>query len=223
MRHPAAYWGKAARCRFYNCFSPCRAQLDRNFFYQLKEVIMSRRGRRPVLDERKKAEILAVLSTGCDWETAAIYVHCHPKTIHNTAHRDPAFAEKLGRMRKKATISHLANINVAGKEPHYWRASAWFLEHLDPDNYGLRSPETVKPDQIKSLMEELFKIMIEEVPVARFRKAIIKRLEKLYCKNKMDDKELLEIGKNLDEERQDFPENTKMLTEETPKNEKIDV
>jgi hypothetical protein len=183
---------------------------------------MSRRGRRPVLDERKKADILAVLSTGCDWETAAIYVHCHPKTIHNTARRDPAFAEKLGRMRKTATLSHLANINVAGKQPHYWRASAWFLERIDPDNYGLRSPETVKPDQIEKLMAGLSRIMIEEVPVARYRKAFLKRLQKWFADNKLNDEELLELGKNSDEETCDFPENTKMFAQETPKNEKID-
>jgi hypothetical protein len=117
--------------------------------------IMSKRGRPAVLDDIKKSEVLAILSTGCNRWTAAKYVNCSPKTIYNAAQRDPRFAKELARLERQSEIVHLGNLNVIAKKPAYWRASAWMLERLFPDRFG-RQPEDLTPGQsIEPIMAAL--------------------------------------------------------------------
>jgi hypothetical protein len=123
---------------------------------------MSKRGRPTVLDETKKSEILAILSTGCNRQTAANYVDCAPKTIYNTALRDPKFAKKLSRMETSSEVVHLVNVNIAARNPSYWRASAWALERLLPKRYGQRKPDTVTPEQLEGMMKAFAEIAPEE-------------------------------------------------------------
>ena len=140
---------------------------------------MSRRGRPPVLDEVKKAEILAVLATGCSRQSAANYVGCDLKTIYNTAQRDPEFAEKLVSRESSVEVAHLVNLKNAGKETRFWRASAWSLERLLPDRYAARTPDTFTVEQFSQLVSAIAQMMVEEVPVDHYRKRMIARLEKL--------------------------------------------
>jgi len=140
---------------------------------------MSRRGRPPVLDEIKKAEILAVLATGCNRQSAANYVGCDLKTIYNTALRDPQFEEKLVNRETSSEIAHLVNLKNAGKETRFWRASAWFLERLLPDRYAARTPDTFTVEQFSRLVSAIAQMMVEEVPVDRYRKKMLARLDKL--------------------------------------------
>jgi hypothetical protein len=119
-----------------------------------------------VLDEIKKREILAILTVGCSRRTAARYVGCAADTIVNTAQRDPAFAEQLARAEHNAEIGYIKNIQKAAKKEQYWRAAAWALERRNPEDFALRSPEVITVEQI----------IVEEVPVARYRKNILRRL-----------------------------------------------
>ena len=73
-------------------------------------------GRPCALDERKKSRILALLMSGCSRRTAASSVNCHPRTILNTAKRDPEFAERLALAENASELIHIENINKAGRE-----------------------------------------------------------------------------------------------------------
>jgi hypothetical protein len=99
---------------------------------------MPRTGRPQTLDESKKKTIIAILSVGCTRAAAASYVNCNPKTISNTAKRDPYFAEQLTHVELAVEAAHLANILKAAKEKRHWRASAWALERIFPEKYGLK-------------------------------------------------------------------------------------
>lgn len=140
---------------------------------------MAKRGRPPVLDETRRREILAIVSVGCSRRTAARYVGCAPSTIHNTAERDPQFAAQLENAESKPELTQLKNITAAAKKPQYWRAAAWVLERLNPRRYAPRGPETITRDQIARLLDGFARIVADEVPVDRFRKRIIKRLDRL--------------------------------------------
>jgi hypothetical protein len=59
---------------------------------------------RPVLDARKRAEVLALLSFGESLRQAAAYVACAPTTITNAARRDPEFAHKMASARQAAAL-----------------------------------------------------------------------------------------------------------------------
>jgi hypothetical protein len=132
-----------------------------------------------VLDETRQREILAILPVGCSRRTAARYVGCAVSTIQNTADRDPSFAEKLRQAEYQHEFAYLRNIQQAAKKPQYWRAAAWVLERVVPEKYARRGPDVITIDQIKQVLAQFAEIIVAEVPVAKYRQKIIKRLESL--------------------------------------------
>jgi len=140
---------------------------------------LAKRGRRPVLDEIKRREIIAIVSVGCSRRTAARYVGCATSTIRNTAERNPAFAAQLEHAENQPELTQLKNITAAAKKPQYWRAAAWVLERLYPRRYAARGPDVITREQITRLLDGFARIVAEEVLVDRFRKNIIKRLDRL--------------------------------------------
>jgi hypothetical protein len=146
---------------------------------------MANVGRPFLLDDEKKSRILALLKSGCSRLTAASAVRCHPKTISNTAKRDPDFAEKLALAENATELVHLDNINKAAKDVKYWRASAWMLERLHRDRFGKARPDAIAPSQIADLIVDIAEIIIQEVPVATFRKQILKRFDRLLMETRL--------------------------------------
>jgi hypothetical protein len=140
---------------------------------------MSTAGRPHALSEMKKSQILALVKTGCGKATAARAVNCHPDTIANTARRDPEFAKKLALADNAAQLVHLDNVNKAGSDVKYWRASAWVLERLNPDRFGRSTPDAVTPPQLAALLLEIADVIVEEIPVARYRTRILKRFDEI--------------------------------------------
>lgn len=138
---------------------------------------MAKRGRKRILDGYKRREILAILAVGGSREMAAGYVGCSPTTIQNTADRDGKFAEQLRRKEKQWEIGYLDSIRTAARNERYWRAAAWALERINPGRYARRSPDAITIDQVKELLKQFAEVIVEEVPVDRYRKAIIKRLD----------------------------------------------
>jgi hypothetical protein len=132
-----------------------------------------------VLDEAKKSKILALLKSGCGRLTTAAAVNCDPRTIAREARRDPQFAGQLALAEREHALTHLLNLNRAGTQPQYWRASAWILERVLPNEYGKTKPNVVTADQLTALVTEIAEMIVEEVPVDAYRKRIIKRLEVL--------------------------------------------
>jgi hypothetical protein len=146
---------------------------------------MANRGRRCVLDEKKKSRILALLMAGCSRVTAANSVRCDPKTIFNTAKRDHEFAEKLALAENASELIHIENINKAGRDVKYWRASAWMLERLHPDRFGRSNPDAITPSQIAALIVQIAEIIIQEIPAARYRQQILKRFDRLLVEARL--------------------------------------
>jgi hypothetical protein len=143
---------------------------------------MSRRGRPPVLDHVKKREILAILTVGCSRRTAARYVGCAAATIQNTADRDAEFAAQLHHANHAAEIEYAKSIEKAAKKEQYWRAAAWALERLNPEDYGKRSPGKLTPEEVRTLLTRLTEILLDEVPVARRRKQMLRRFDRLLAR-----------------------------------------
>ena len=145
-------------------------------------VAPRKRGRPPVLDDMKKGQILGIVGVGCSRRTAARFVGCDAKTIRNTAGRDPEFAGQLAHASQAAEIEYVRNINQAAKKEQYWRAAAWALERLNPEDFAKRSPGYLTPEEVRTLLDRVGEILLDEIPVARFRKAALKRLDRLLAK-----------------------------------------
>ena len=138
---------------------------------------MAQRGRKAVLDEYKRREILAIVAVGCKREVAAEYVGCDPSTIYRTAQRDAEFAEKLRQKELQSEIGYLQNLRKAAQNERYWRAAAWALERMNPEKYGRRGPDVITVDEVGELMAQFAEIIVEEVPVPEYRKRILKRID----------------------------------------------
>jgi hypothetical protein len=136
---------------------------------------MGKGGRRPVLDEGKRREILAILAVGCSRRTAAKYVGCAPTTIQATAERDPAFAEQIARADSRTEIGCLTNIQKAANKEQYWRAAAWVLERRNPDEFTVHDSESITLEQAEQLVLELARIVADTLP-GRFRQEVLKRV-----------------------------------------------
>ena len=143
---------------------------------------MAKCGRRPVLDQYKKREILAIISVGCSRRSAARYVGCSPKTISNTAERNAAFARSLRQAEQKSEIDNMKNIQDAAKKAQYWRAAAWILERRNPEDFAPKNPNALTIDDMRQLLAEFVQIIMEEVTVAKYRKRLLKRLDMLTAR-----------------------------------------
>ena len=118
---------------------------------------MPKVGRPPVLDHVKKGQILAILSVGCNRRIAARYVGCSPKTIQNTADREPEFAKQLHHADHGAEIEYLKRIRTAAQKEQYWRAAAWALERLNPEDVdGQPVKVSIKLRGSAGVREEVF-------------------------------------------------------------------
>jgi hypothetical protein len=137
---------------------------------------MAKRGKRPVLDETKKHELLALLAAGCSRRVAAAYVGCSPSTIQTAARRDSKFAEALAHAENQSEVVYLQNIRRAASQDRYWRAAAWVLERRNPQDFAPRPPNTMRIEEVTELMRQFAVIVFEEVPVAEHRKRVLKRV-----------------------------------------------
>lgn len=140
---------------------------------------MTKASRCSVLDEIKKKEILAIVAVGCGRRTAATYVGCKLSVITREMEKDEAFAAEMHRHESNPEIGFARNIQDAAKKAQYWRAAAWWLERRNPDDFGPKKQGVVTVAQLQGLLSGLTIIITEEVPPGRFRKNIIKRVDKM--------------------------------------------
>jgi hypothetical protein len=140
---------------------------------------MAKCGRRPVLDDNKRREVCAILSMGGSRRLAARYVCCAPKTIRNTAERDPEFLAQLRQAEGQHELLYLRSIQSAAKKDQYWRAAAWVLERRYPERYAQRRPGTVTVPQIIELLAQFAEIIVQELPHGDDQQRVLGRLELL--------------------------------------------
>ena len=60
-----------------------------------------------------------------------------------------------------------------------WRAAAWYLERTRPELYAAGERGSMSRGEVQEAMAKLTEVLVDAVPVARFRKEMLKRLEDL--------------------------------------------
>lgn len=114
-------------------------------------------GRPAELDEVKRAEICALVSSGCSYRTAAKYVGCSVQAISALAKRDGEFAEQLEKAVAQREAILLSHLRESSKRS--WRAAVWLLEMTVGGRFG---------GSVSTLDEEAESEMLDEA-VGRMR------------------------------------------------------
>lgn len=121
---------------------------------------MSDVGRPRTIDDAKRREIIALVSTGYGLPGAAKYVGCTVKTIRREASRNDEFCQQLREAEMKAKMKPLRAIRY--KAHTHWRAAAWLLERTEPERFGKPDNKLLKPAEVDSLLDAvLTKLLLE--------------------------------------------------------------
>lgn len=137
------------------------------------------RKKRILQDGKKRNKITTVLAIGCSLQAAARMVGCSASTIRREARLDSSFAAKLDEAKGQAEVSYMQRIHKAAEKDQYWRAAAWVLERRHPEHYAARSPDMLTFAQLAELIGKIAEIIDTEIPDARYRQRVRKRLDEL--------------------------------------------
>lgn len=110
-------------------------------------------GRPRALDETKKREVCALISAGCSLAFAGRYVGCSAKTIRRETERDEEFGDSLRKSHLAAQLEPLRAIR--GKANTHWRAAAWLLERVDPEQFAKYNDKLYKPEEVSQFLENI--------------------------------------------------------------------
>lgn len=163
---------------------------------------MTRKRKGPVLNETNKAAVLGMIAVGCSRRVTAAFVGCSPATVRRAAQRDPEFGERLRNVSCMAEIGYLKNIKTAAEKPQYWRAAAWALERLNPEDFGRRIPDMATVEEIREFITRLAEILVEETLEPVRRKRVLKRIARLRTEVRAH-----AVPPHIDEEKDDEEEN----------------
>ncbi|WP_425395251.1 hypothetical protein [Aeoliella sp.] len=110
-----------------------------------------------VLDDVKKGEIAALISTGMSMSNAARYVGCDRKTIRREREIDEAFDERIRRAQMGAELKPLQAIREAASK--HWRAAAWLIERQDKQRAARRKAK--QADKVTVSRKQLAKVAVK--------------------------------------------------------------
>ncbi|WP_425399133.1 hypothetical protein [Aeoliella sp.] len=110
-----------------------------------------------VLDDVKKGEIAALISTGMSMSNAARYVGCDRKTIRRERGIDEAFDERIRRAQMGAELKPLQAIREAASK--HWRAAAWLIERQDKQRAARRKAK--QADKVTVSRKQLAKVAVK--------------------------------------------------------------
>ena len=93
-----------------------------------------------MLTEAQRHELVALLAAGHSRRAAARLVGCARSTIYRMEARDPKFAERVARAEGPSESPQKKQdprkIFPTLHQPANWRAAAWVLERLNPEDFG---------------------------------------------------------------------------------------
>jgi hypothetical protein len=120
---------------------------------------MPQPGRPRSLDDIKRREVCALVSTGCSLRRAARYVGCTHSTITHEAQQNAEFRDRLREAELQAQLHPLRAIRKAAAT--HWRAAAWWLERTQSE-FARRGPNSVSTKQVQAMLQHLLDVISRE-------------------------------------------------------------
>ncbi|HTU27314.1 MAG TPA: hypothetical protein VMF30_18035 [Pirellulales bacterium] len=136
-------------------------------------------GRRRTLDDLQRRDVLTVVRVTGSRGKAAEYVGCTVGAIEAAARRDLDFGDELQKAELAPILLNLSKIKIAAEDTRHWRAAAWALEHLYPEDYALRRPRSMSAEQIRRALAEFADMIVDEIADEAVRARIMDRVERL--------------------------------------------
>lgn len=131
-------------------------------------------GRPRTLDDVRRGEICALVSTGLTIQEAARYVRCSAKTIQREASRNDDFRRALHNAELSARLEPLKLVRQAAGA--HWRAAAWLLERTDPERFAHRPAGAVRPVQVEEACHRVVEAALKEIADPEGRRRAQRRL-----------------------------------------------
>ncbi len=129
-------------------------------------------GHPPALDEAKRNRIIALVAGGSSRRSAARFVGCAPSTVTRTALRDEKFAEELAHAEALSQIELMRMVRNAARQDRYWRAAAWLLERVNPQDFTLPGPGCFTVEQFHEIIVAMVDSFSEGLPAESLRRAM---------------------------------------------------
>ena len=122
----------------------------------------SEKGGRPeTLDEFKIGRIVGLISVGASRRAAARSVGCHVSTISRRIARDPNFARRMMDAETLCQTRPMQAMHLALEKN--WRAAAWLLERLQPEQFAKRAPKTYTLVQVREVVDRILEEVLPRV------------------------------------------------------------
>ena len=120
-------------------------------------------GRPRVLDDEKRAAIIAVISVGCSLNVAADYVGIDRKTIDLERERNPEFIASLTRATAACELALVRKVSKADD----WRAALALLARKFPERWSDAIAKQitliVKPEDLDGMTDEEIEAYIQRL------------------------------------------------------------
>ncbi|MEM9656957.1 MAG: hypothetical protein AAF961_01220, partial [Planctomycetota bacterium] len=131
------------------------------------------------LTDQQQRELCLVAAVGCDRQTACRYVGCSPGDVAAEMIADATFRARLLRAEASAKLTHLRNVHQASQDEKNWRASVWWLERRDPEQYGGQPARPLDVAQLEAVVLQIAEAIAAEVSNPVEIERLITRIEKI--------------------------------------------
>ena len=120
-------------------------------------------GYRKRLDDKARQKLLlTALRNGASRRQAAKSIGVGKTTLWRYLQDHPSFRWKIEQAEAHCYRRLVEQFDLDSKGD--WRASAWLLERLYPEDFGKRHPDHISPAQAAAAMEQIVAILVDEVP-----------------------------------------------------------
>ncbi len=139
---------------------------------------MAKPGRKPVLDEAKLREVVALASLGCKIHMAARYVGCSKRTVEREFEKNEDFRERLIKAQVGSQATPLDALRKAAGT--HWRAAAWLLERGFPDEFGRHPSGAVPVWFVKNFISRIIQAVASAFPDPEVRRRIRRSIHRAF-------------------------------------------
>jgi hypothetical protein len=117
-------------------------------------------GRPTSFDETARARFCGMIESGATIRYAAKRLGIDRRTVRYACRTDPAFADRLRRAEQDRDQAAIGRIHNAGEKS--WRAAAWLLERIAPQEFSLRHGPASRSEP-KKLAKRQFEQLVAAV------------------------------------------------------------